>query len=332
MSETPEPPKRRPQFKRVKRGNIRLTRDDITAIQYVADYGYRPCNDICNQLPHRSAKKFSERLRDLYDNDYLDRPVAQRNDHLIHGKKPLIYALGNKGAELLAELHGYIPPRSDWTKKNRLVKRPYIQHRLRVGDIQERVDKLPHHYPDIAIITATDILSTAPKLTQETQKPWLWTAHVRNADGSIKPKSVTPDNVFGLDHTTQRQRYYFFAEADRRTEPVVRGQEANSSVGRKFEAYLAGFHANLHTTRYGIGNLRFLIVTTSEERIETMTTALQAIADTLDCSMFFFTTAAALARAEHILCAPWQNAQGVASPLIPNLNLQEQTTMTVPSD
>ena len=305
--------KRRPKFRRDRPQPIRLTNDDIAVIRYVGEHRFRRTTDILRHLPHRSTKHLRARLRPLYDHAYLDLPKAQQDDHTTREK---IYALGNHGAALLAELDGTIPAKSNWSDKNRAVKRTHIHHRLRIGDLDDCVERTAHLIPSIKIIRDDDILTTAPRVTQQDPKPWLWQTRLRLPDGSLRFVKALPDTVFGLDLTDRRKRYYFFCEADRGTMPVVRTKQKSSSVARKFEAYLAGFNAELHQTRYGINNLRFLIVTTSQDRIETMIKALSLIGDKSDTRMFLFADFNQITAAPHILAVPWLNGRGESAALL----------------
>lgn len=308
--------KRRFKFKRSNPQPIKLTADDIAITRYIAQHRFRRSSDVFRHLSHRSEKKIRERLRKLYDRGILDRPLAQRDDHTMDGKAHIIYALGNHGARLLSEFDGLVAPKSNWTAKNRTVGRHHIHHTLRIADLADATHRLPHYDPSVAVLTEADILSTAPPIIRRDPKPWHWQARVRLADGTLRPTTAVPDYVFGLDFTTKRKRYFFFCEADRATMPIVRSNHKRSSVARKFEAYLSGYHACLHTSRYGIGNLRFLTITTTQQRIQTMLEALTNIAGSLDTSMFFFADFNQITNAEHILAVPWINGRGDRTPLL----------------
>jgi hypothetical protein len=308
--------KRRPLFKRTKARNIRLTKDDIALINYVGKHRFRRTSDILRHLSHRSAKHLRQRLRLLYDHGYLDLPKAQLNDHTTTGKPEKIYALGNNGAALIAERSGVEPVKSNWSDKNRTVKRAHIQHTLRIGDIEDAFARTSSHDPTIKVLSADDILAMAPETTARDPKPWLWQTHVRQANGYLLLAKAIPDAVLGLDLTTERKRYFYWLEADRGTMPVLRTKQATSSVARKFEAYLAGYHAGLHTTRYGIKNIRFLIITTSQKRIDTMVATLSKMANQKDCSMFLFADWHQVNQADHALQITWRNGNNAPVSLL----------------
>lgn len=302
--------KRRPLFERVKAPPIRITDDDVAIINHVAAREYAQMSGLIRRFSHRSAKHLRTRVRKLYDHGYLDLPNAQQFDHLTKGRPEKIYALGDKGAALLAERFGRVMPKSNWRDKNRSVKRRHIHHKLRIGDLADCAERTTTHLPHIELINDAEILSNAPPGTQRDPKPWLWEVRVRTADGSLRAARAVPDGVFGFDLTDQRQRYYFFVEADRGTMPVVRSTQAKTAIIRKFEVYLAGFHSRLHQTRYNIHNLRFLIVTTSQKRIGTMLDAFGNIEQSSDCSMFRFADKDQITTADHLLAVPWRDGSG----------------------
>ncbi len=308
--------KRRPQFKRTKSDPISITVDDIAILRDLDQHRYRRNSDLCRLLPHRSQKHLSSRFRRLYDHQYLDRPRAQQHDYYPGGKPELIYALGNRGAALLAELDGVAATKSNWTDKNRTVRRPHIQHNLLIADVRAAVARLPLFAQTVKVMDADDILSAAPDATKRDPKPWHWQTRVRTRDGSLRPVTTVPDEVFGIDVTADRKRYYYFTECDRGTEPVRRSKHNQTSVVRKFEGYHAGFRSGLHRTRYNIGNLRFLTVTTSQERIQTMLNALSDIIGEGDPSMFLFADQQQLRAAKHILAVPWINGHGSPAGLL----------------
>lgn len=307
---------RPPRFQRANTVPIRITADDTTILSYIAGRKYARMSDIIRRLPHRSPKHLRGRARKLYDHAYLDLPNAQQHDHVTFGMPEKIYALGDRGAALLAELNGTVGPRSNWRDKNRTVKRLHIHHTMRIGDIKDAVERLPRFVPSARIVGPQEILAMAPPTTTREPKPWLWQAHVRSKDGNLRPATAVPDDVFAIDLTCRRKRFYFFVEADRGTEPVVRSKHRSSSVVRKFEAYMYGLSSGLHRSRYNIGNLRILTVTTSQQRIETMLAALADVATDKDCSMFLFADFQQIRDADHVMSVPWLNGTGAAASLL----------------
>ena len=125
---------RRARFRRDNPPPMRLTDDDLSAIRHVAKHRFLRSTRLIALL-HRPTKKFLERLAALYHNGYLDRPRAQLDYYATAGSAPIVYALGNKGAAILAELDGAERAKVDWTDKNRTAGRLFIEHTLLTADL-----------------------------------------------------------------------------------------------------------------------------------------------------------------------------------------------------
>lgn len=309
---------RRRVFKRARPMPIKTTPDDVSMCHLLWHYHYAPTSWFYKLLPHRAPAKVRNRLRTLYDNGYVDRPRAQ-TDHHVPGKRPeTIHALGNRGAVLLAQTHGFNAPKSNWTDKNRIVGRPHIQHTLSVSAIRFAADQLPKQQTDVSVIPADQIIMAAPQATRNDPIPWAWHASLGGLTAGAEVVTTIPDHFFGLDFTDLRQRFYFFCEADQNTMPVVRTNRKQTSIVRKFEAYLAGHKSGYHARRYGIRNMRFLFVTTSQTRIDTMIAALRKLANDTDTSMFLFADRNSISTATNLLEVPWRTGHDQSITLNPH--------------
>lgn len=305
----PEPSRRRPHFRRHNPPPVVITEDDVALIRHVAEHRFRRSTDLVRLFPARAPKKIVERLGILFHTGYLDRPAAQR-DYFIAGKKAAyVYGLGNRGAELLATLGGTQSAKVDWTDKNRDVGRPYLHHRLLIGDIVTAIRGIPAHRPDVTVIEPSVILERSPAATQADASPWTWHAKIPRPDGTLFETQTVPDHVFGLDFMAVRKRSYFFVEADRATMPILRRNPLQSSIAKKLSSYLYGHRARQHHARYTIGNLRFLIVTTTQERVASMTAAAHELGDG-QSALFLFTDITTLAGAADLLAVRWKTAAG----------------------
>src|SRR2546426_10005757 len=109
---------RRARFRRDDPPPMRLTNDDLAVIRHVAKHRFLRSTHLITLLD-RPAKKVLERLAALYHNAYLDRPRQQLDYYGIAGSAPLVYALGNRGADILAQLDAMPRAKVDWTDKNR---------------------------------------------------------------------------------------------------------------------------------------------------------------------------------------------------------------------
>lgn len=215
------PTTRRSRFKRAHAKPMRLTEDDLAIIRHIARHRFLRSTRLTRLMPHRSYKKLVERLGALYHNGYLDRPRAQLDYYATAGSAPIVYALGNAGALVLAERDGMDLAQVDWTWKNRSVDRLYINHTLLTADVMVSALNVPERRPDVRLIDANTILAAAPDSIRAASNPFKLTSRVHHA-GKAVDLAVIPDAVLGLDFTAERKRKYFFLEADRATMPIAR--------------------------------------------------------------------------------------------------------------
>jgi hypothetical protein len=283
-----------------------LTEDDVAILRYVARHRFLRSTHVARLLAHRSHKKVTERLAVLFHNGYLDRPRAQLDYFATAGSRPMVYALGNRGAALLAEIYGVERVKVDWTDKNRTVRRPFIEHTLLVAELMVALDVAARAHPGIRLIEADEIVATAPRASSNPFKFKVRTQH----NGTLADVSVIPDQVFGLAGVGQTPKH-FFVEADRATMPVIRNGLSQTSMLRKFLAYAAGGGAaNAFGRQLGLANFRVLTVTTSEERTQSMLAALREATGGRGARQFMFTDRGALAIADDALALPWTTSKG----------------------
>lgn len=288
---------------------MRLTDDDLAAIRHVANHRFLRSTHLIALL-ERSPKKLLERLAALYHNGYLDRPRAQLDYYATAGSSPLVYALGNKGAALLAELDGSQRAKVDWTWKNRDAGRIFIDHTLLIADLMVSAEIASRCAGNVRLIDPRQILTAAPEATRRADNPWALPARIIFA-GITHDIRLIPDKVFGLDYTDARKRSYFFVEADRGTMPVMRSHPRQTSFHQKILGYLAGSRpANTHGQHFGIGNFRVLTITTSRERIRTMIDALKQATKGMGSNQFLFTDRTSLQSNPDLLSLEWISGKG----------------------
>jgi hypothetical protein len=301
---------RRSRFKRAAPAPMRITDDDLEIIRHIAKHRFLRSTHLALLMPHRSYKKMLERLGALYHNGFLDRPRAQLDYYATAGSAPIVYALGNRGALVLAEQDGMDRAQVDWTWKNRSVGRLFIDHSLLTADVMVAAKCVTRRHPEIALMEAAQIVSAAAEATQKTANPLKLKTRT-NHNGKVLDRSVIPDAVFGFDFTHDRKRKYFFLEADRATMPIVRADLGQTSYYRKLIAYLAGGgKANAFGAHFGIGNFRVLTVTTSRDRTTTMIEALKELTRGTGSSQFLFVDRATLHASVDLLSLEWLTGKG----------------------
>jgi hypothetical protein len=233
---------------------IQLTTRDFGILREVARYRFLDSAQI-QVLVGGSAQHLLKRLQRLFHGGYLDRPRAQLRYFSEEGSRPIVYALGRKGAKALES------PRNRRSRyDNRTLKQQYMQHTLLVADV-------------MIAFTRACRAEGAPKLLLEedlfpNETPGVvfrWGVTVSH-EGSRKRVGVVPDRAFALESTSTGERIIFFVEADRATMPVERKSLAQTSMLRKLLAYEATWAQGIHLDRFHCERFRVLVVTSSPER------------------------------------------------------------------
>jgi hypothetical protein len=179
-----------------------------------------------------------KRLQKLFLLNYLDRPEQQKHQW---GWKPLIYALGQKGAQLLAELYKEPVDQLDWTEKNRTATFPFFDHALMVSDFMIALTCACQLKPDVTLLR--------------------WTTNQNDLRHHVsvnkEARSLTPDGFFLL-HLPDGNIPYF-VEADRGTMTLER-------YLTKLRRYFVWWHSGAYTKVYGFPHFRLLTISRTPER------------------------------------------------------------------
>jgi hypothetical protein len=209
----------------------------------------------------------NRRLKKLYNGaegsrPYLTRPKEKRNSFYVHDEH-LVYDLTASALAILLErgmLERYTLKRTD-----------HFLHRLFLACISASIElaclRAGYEYFSEHTIISND---RCPEGTRNSSAP----ATIIGA-GVL----VVPDDLFGIHF---QDRYGFFVlEADRGTESLTRSDLKQTSLYQKLTAYLEILRRRTYQTRWGISNLRILIVTTSKHRALNMIELLRQMNDPL---------------------------------------------------
>src|SRR4029077_20043398 len=127
------PQTRRPRFKRVPVRPMILTPRDLDILRAVHRHRLLRSTHLM-ALSGGSPQTTLRRLQLLFHHGYLDRPPMQL-DWYTQGSEPLVYALGNRGAEVL-ETEGVVRRGGiRWDTKNRNLSRVFLHHTLAVSEV-----------------------------------------------------------------------------------------------------------------------------------------------------------------------------------------------------
>jgi hypothetical protein len=263
---------------------FRLTARDIAIVEEVYQSKALTADQIAALLfTPSTVTKCDQRLRLLFDYVYLFR--SEQPQRRSEPQKPLVQWIDEKGIEQVATNRGVAFSAIPWNPDAHRVGSQFLYHLLDTNTVQ------------IAIRRAA-----------ETQG---FTIVERKSEQALRLEGsqntgVIPDYYFLLEKYFPREntsRYLrLFIEVDRRT---VTGEAKASSLSQrdwahKVKAYLAYFHSDAYTKRYGSKAGRVLTVTTGERRARNLREITEKVGGK---ARFWFTTLDKVAP-EIILTAP----------------------------
>jgi hypothetical protein len=249
----------------------------------------------------------SRALLSLFENGYVERPVAQVASRILHqGSRPTIYGLTRKGARLLRD-EGLDVQRTvlDGIDKERGAGWRFIEHTVAIAEFLISLEIAARERDDVCVLESSEILEEAPRLKGGRLRV---EASIR-LDGLMKRNAVLPDALFGLRFTGDEETY-FMLEVDRGEMPVERhtGME-RTYFSKKMLTYYEANRQRQHVRDWGIEHYRVATVTTTPERVQQMLEALRAITDGRGSNMFLFTDERMLA-ASTPLDIEWVSGKG----------------------
>ncbi len=278
---------RLPRFKRISAVSpIQITQRDREILRQVQRHRFLRSSQLAALLADRS-QQLLRRLQLLFHHGYLERPRAQLDYYHQGGSRHLVYGLGSRGAALLKQ-------EGRWGEKNRAIGRIFLEHALLVSDVMVALE--------LACRNAEVRLLTEEELSRNESRSFHWQVNLQGL-----AVGIVPDRVFALEFSAaggQRERAYFFLEADRGTMPVVRKNLLQTSFHRKLLAYEATWEQSLHRTRFGFHRFRVLTVTNSPARVQSLVKACSEVAR--GRGLFLFADRGVLERPDLLSGKIWQ--------------------------
>ena len=239
-------PTRRPRFRRHRFGKpaLVLQERDHDIVRLVSDHRFITSEEIQALIPG-SDQTILRRLQKLFHAGHLDRPRSQKQ----RGNAKLVYALGQKGAQLLATLSGGQVPRGDWAEKNRQVHLRYLEHALMVSRFRTVLTLATRSNGKAAL----ESWQQGEQLRDEVRVEHTdWTERI----------PVYPDAYFILRLLEEPEgcnRVHVFLEADRGTMTTKR-------YFVKMRGYWHFWRSGRQEKRFGIRNFLVLTITATPER------------------------------------------------------------------
>lgn len=296
---------RAPRFSRIDDArNIQITPRDFSIIERVFRYRLLTSRQIAS-LAGGSSQNLLRRLKLLYHCGYLDRPLSQLDYYYSKGSHPIVYALGDRGADLLQVKFGIPRSEIDWTAKNRSLKRVFLLHTLAVSEILVQLETSCRKHD----IDFTGKEKSLQKLTGASpdRSVLRWDVSIPFA-GTKERVGVVPDYLFGLK-LKGSEPVYFFLEVDRGTMPVMRNNLQQTSLYRKLLAYYETWRTGLHTSLFGLKRFRVLIFAASKERVSHLKYANKLLNDGKGSGIFLLADSAGSASGEDVLAVPLANGR-----------------------
>lgn len=302
-------PQRRPRFRRASEPPaFRLTDDDIEIVRQLARHRFLRSTHVA-ALVGRSLDRTNDRLSRLFHAGYLDRPRAQLDYYPDAGSAPMVYALADRGAQLLIARDGADFANVEWSRKNRQAGRPFIEHQLEIMDFYVALQCSARNRPGLRVIHADELIANFPDQRVNRHNPFGLRARLTHA-GIVHETGIVPDLAFGLAFADGSRRC-FMVEIDRGTMPVVRADITQTSFERKMRGYLTAYAAKQHERKFGWRAFRVLTVTTDKTRKQTMLDALGKIRvpHSPGPALFWFLTRTELVSFD-VLTQSWQDGGG----------------------
>jgi hypothetical protein len=300
---------RRPRFRRASEPPpFRLTDDDVEIIRHIARHRFLRSTHIA-ALVGRSLDRTNDRLLRLFHAGYVDRPRAQLDRFPTSGTAPMLYALADRGARLLRQ-RGDLPSATvEWSRKNRKVQRPFIDHQVEIVDFQVALQRAVSTRADVRLSFEGERSAAALRRQGRGARPCFALSAQLSQNGIVHHVSVVPDSVLAL-HFADGTQHNYAVEIDRGTMPVFRSDPEQTSIARKMQVYLSAHAAKQHQREFGWTNFRVLFVTTNQERIETMIDASRQPYTRrrgAGASLFWFSTFAEIKEAADLLALKWRD-------------------------
>lgn len=259
-----------------------LTSRDVEILQTIYQYRAMTTPQIdalfFHDEPTWGASQVSSRclnrLKLLFQHRYIYR--AERPQTVSEGRKPLVYWLDERGAQYLANLSKRSIYDLDWSRQDRSVKWPFLEHLLLTNDLRTAVTIAARVEGfNIPIWHDERVL----KRTHYEDK-----VQVETATGRLVEVSIIPDAYFLLE--TVQNRYHQFIEMDRGTESATSSGDRRDWT-RKILSYLEYYRSGKYHGRYHTSSMRVLTITTTERRLKTLKEATEKAGGK---KRFWFTT------------------------------------------
>lgn len=256
-----------PRYKRAGKGaSLRLQARDREILFLAYDYRFLTSRQIMFLMSSQS-KNILLRLQKLYHNGYLDRLKISDNN-------PIVYALGNKGADELTLYTNIDRGKIDWSRKNNEIKNIHLNHTLMISNFRATLT--------IALKDYNYKISLWKKEGEIKDKIVYFEKDNKGNDRKIHAP-IFPDALFTLIDKDENEAH-FFLEADRST-------MTNNRFFKKMRAYFKYWKEKGCKKKLDIESFKVLIVCKTESRMKNLISITKQADDLKTGSgMFLFTS------------------------------------------
>lgn len=202
------------------------------------------------------------RLKVLWEHKYLDRPRQQIALMVTGDESFLVYGLGQKGADVLADRLGIPIDQSRWSQRNQEAGNIFLAHCLGLARFRAC---LTLTIPDEAPHEGSSDYTKPYRLPWKTGDELRARVEIELVRGTREKVTLIPDAFFGLQRPHESpNRNFYFLEYERGTGTLRR------FLRSKGMAYRAYWKTGLHEKQLGIKGFRVLIVSPTERKSETL--------------------------------------------------------------
>lgn len=239
-----------------------LQEQDVELLELLASYRFLDTYMLLALQP-RSLRGLRRRLQHLFNAGLVDRPPRD----YLRTPGPMVYALGNKGADLLAQRQEVERGKINWQSKNHEVRQYFVDHTLMVSKVRAALSLAVNPLANTNLVT----WGQGPELKIRTY-----------VEG--QPEAIVPDGFFILEDGDDVIHAY--VECDRST-------TTRNRFLQKMKVYWQWWKQEGHQQQWGIKNFRVLTVCLSEQRKDNLRTLAKEVDDRRRGSaMFLFSTEA----------------------------------------
>lgn len=269
---------RLPKFKRKQppeKVPVEVQSRDIEILKMVYQYRFLNSDHIRALMNGHNSKAISQRLTKLYRAGYLDRPLEQVRLYYKYdqqGSSPIIYGLGQRGANVLNE-NGYEITNSEWTRNNREIRERNLLHDLGVANFGVTLNLGIKQRPETKLLFWYQDRQDRAKIQDR--------VIVNN-----EKQTLIPDAVFRIQY--EQGRPLFFLEYYR--EILTNNKRY---IEEKLLRYCFYYDHGHHNKKYQAKNFRVITLVPTEERIENLIRLIKNLKDcpVLSYRFWFVTTA-----------------------------------------